>query len=116
MIRQVFMPHLRAGYDDLRRGGPAASDLLVSHRSGVRHGTRIVAEVAGMPWVYGGPLNDLAAVEARSLTIRPRELAQAFSAAGAAVPCSDSSGSPGGCSAAGPRRFNSCAEIWVYGR
>lgn len=48
VIRQVFMPHLRASYDDLREAVRGA-DLLVSHQ--VAFAGPLVAEVTGMPWV-----------------------------------------------------------------
>lgn len=48
VIRQVFMPSLRASYDDLREAVRGA-DLLVSHV--VAFAGPLVAEATGIPWV-----------------------------------------------------------------
>lgn len=48
VIRQIFMPSLRASYDDLFKAVEGA-DLLVSHA--VAFAGPIVAEVTGIPWV-----------------------------------------------------------------
>ncbi|WP_406693789.1 glycosyltransferase [Singulisphaera sp. Ch08] len=48
VIRQLFMPSLRASYDDLLKAVQGA-DLLVSHA--VAFAGPIVAEVTGIPWI-----------------------------------------------------------------
>ncbi len=62
LVRRLFMPHIRASYEDLDRAA-AGADLLVSHP--ISFAAPLVAEKRGLPWASTvlAPLSLMSAID-----------------------------------------------------